>query len=158
MISCGKKNLKGFSLAEILIVLAIIAIVSVIAVSAFRGMNESQILDKSRLSIMSIINETRSSSMSSKDSSDHGVYIAEDKITTFVGQTYNPSDARNREYYLNSRVRVSSPVPTVVIFRRTSGVLSSGGQIVINISLRNNQNSSSSLTIFPTGLIQKDAQ
>jgi prepilin-type N-terminal cleavage/methylation domain-containing protein len=151
------KFISGFSLGEVLITLAIISIVSSIAVTAFKGMNERQVLDKSILSVMSIINETRSSSLSSKDSSDHGVYIEEGKITSFIGSNYSPTDSKNVIYDLNSLVRVSSSVPKTIVFKRTTGILFQNSPIVVNVSLKKDVNASSSIIVFPTGIIQKNA-
>jgi len=152
------KFITGFSLGEILVVLAIVAVISSIAIFAFRSMNENQILDKSRLSILSVINEARSSSLSSKDSSDHGIYVEEKKLTSFVGPIYIESDSRNIAYDLNSAVKISSPVPQSIVFKRTTGKLSTNDQIILIMSLKNDINASSSIIIFPTGIIQKNEQ
>lgn len=158
MISFYKnKNQKGFSFGEIMTVLAIIAMISSVAIFAFRNMNENQVLDKSVLSILSIVNEARSSSLSSKDSSDHGVYVEENRLVSFIGSSYNQSDPRNVIYDLNSMVKISSVVPVSIVFKRTSGKLSEDSQINLNISLKNNTNASSSLVIFATGIIQRNA-
>lgn len=152
-----KKNsfIRGFSLGEILIVLAIIAIVTSIVVSSFRGMNERQVLDKGLIGLVSIINEARSFSLASKDGSDHGVYIEEDRVTSFVGQSYNPNDSNNKTYQVNSALRISSSVPQSIVFKRTSGKLSVGYEITLRLSSKSDQNSSSTIKIYPTGIIQR---
>lgn len=149
-------NRKGFSLGETLIVLAVISIISSIVVVSFRGMNDRQVLDKGVKSMMSILNETRSLSLSSKDGSDHGVYLEEGKITTFIGSSYNQMNEKNKVYTIDPILKVSSEVPQTLIFKRTSGKLSVSQTFIINLALKNNLTSSSSITVFPTGMIQKN--
>ncbi len=152
------KQKNGFSLIEILISLAVLATISGIAVSVFKNVNEKQALDKSRLSVLAILNEARSASLASKDSSDHGVYLEEDKITTFTGSSYVQSDPKNIAYYFNSLVKISSPVPKTLVFKKTTGVLLDSSAQTISLSLRNKAEENLSISVFLTGLVQKNAQ
>jgi len=153
ILSCKTKKITGFSLIEILISLAILSVISAVAISVFKNINEKQVLEKTTLSVMTILNDARSASMSSKDSSDHGIFVEENKVTSFI-----PSDPNSSVYYLNNLVKISSSVPQTLIFKRAVGSVSLDTAKIVTLCLRSNTENNTAVTIFPTGLIQKNVQ
>ena len=62
---------SAFTLIEIIIVLAIVAVLSTLVTLSLSRANSQQTLDKGALTIVSLLNEARSSAISSKDFSDY---------------------------------------------------------------------------------------
>jgi len=148
------RPLFGFTVLEILIVIAIISILSAISFYSFSDLNKREVLEKETLKVLSLIQDARSLTLSSKNSSQYGVYFNTGSIVSFVGDTFNPSDTANVATNLSSRVSVSSinleGGGSEVVFQRLSGKTDQSG--TINISLVSDINSSTTIRIFETGL------
>src|SRR5208337_3503889 len=105
---------SGFTLLELLIVLAIIVLLAGVANFSFSQLSGGQSVDKTTLTVMSVLNSTRSLAMSGKDISNFGVRILKNKIISFEG-TYGNS---NSTYSLSNLVAIatSSGIGTDIIF------------------------------------------
>lgn len=144
----------GFTVLEILFVLLIIVILATISFSSFSNLNKRELLEKETLKILSIIQDARSLTLSSKNSSQHGVYFNVDSVVSFAGDVFNPSNPENTTTNLSSRISISSinleGGGSETVFERLSGKTSQFG--TIKISLLSDVNSSTTIRIFETGL------
>jgi len=147
-----KKN-KGFSLIEMVIVLAIVAILSYIAVLSFSKTNSREALDKSVLTLISILNEAKSEAISSKNFSNYGVRIQKDRVISFQG-TYGTD---NKTYIFPTSVTISTStgIGTDIIFKNTTGFTSASGTITFTTVNVNPQNKSI-VRVFSTGAIERN--
>ena len=74
------KFLMGFSFVEMLVVLAILTMLISIIVSSFSKVGGSESLEVTLTSVISVLNEAKSQAVSSRDASDYGVRILNNKL------------------------------------------------------------------------------
>ncbi len=148
---------KGFSLLEIVIVLTILTIISFIVVTVFSSFNSAQGLEKDTQSIMAYLDEAKSKTLSSRDASQHGVHFASTTVTLFRGSVYNPADAENRIFNLNSTVVIRGTALTGggsdVVFNRLTGETSQYGTITV---FSNRASTTRTVTIYKTGSVESN--
>lgn len=143
---------RGFMLIELIIVLTIITILVSITVSSFSTVGESEALDTSVMSTISVLNEARSSAISSKDASDYGVRILNDKLISFK----DSFGTLNSETVISNLVTISTStgIGTDIIFKNVSGSTNASGTITITVL--NDSSKNSLIKIYSTGVIEKN--
>lgn len=148
----SKNGIQGFTFVELMIVLAIIALIAGVANVSFSKLNGVQLVDKTTLSVMSVLNGAHSTAVSSKDASNFGVRIAKSNITSFEG-TYG---ANNASYPISNLIGISTStgINTDIIFQNLYGNTAASG--TITIYLLSNPQTSSTIQIFSTGAIQRN--
>ena len=146
---------SGFTLVELLIVLAVIALVASAATFSFTQLDGSQSIDKTTLSVLSFLNEAQSQAISSKDDSNFGVRILNNKVIFFEGASYGTASASS-SYGLSNLVAIatSSGIGTDIIFTSLTGQTSASG--TINIYLIASPKTSSTIQVFSTGVVQRN--
>ncbi len=150
-----KKNKQGFNAIELLVVLSIIALIVVIVLNIFIHVRKNQALVKDTEIIVEVLNEARSLTLSSKDSTNYGVHIASDKVTFFTGGTYSAGNSTNVVYPLNTTDTILtislSGGGSDVIFNRLTGETSQNGTVVVSSP---GISQSKTVTIYKTGVIE----
>lgn len=161
VLGAGGLNIRrGFTLLEILIVLAIIAVVSAISFFAFSGLQKNRILDKEAGIVISVLEEARSLTLASKESSRYGVFFSpnENKIVLFRGNDFISGVSTNKEYFLNNTVSISEinligEDADQIVFKRLSGETDQYGTIVL--SLTSDLEQTAIISVYPTGIIER---
>lgn len=134
-----KKN-KGISLIEILIVVSIIVIISAIVIPNFSKFHNQQVLQNTTEDVISLLNEARNSTISSKNSNTYGVHFQIDKVILFTGASFT-SDPSNKQVDLDSSVTI--PVAgginlngggSDIVFARITGDTIEYGTIIIQLT------------------------
>lgn len=150
MFNCIKSRNKGFTFVEIVAVLAIITFLSSIVVLSLNSLGGRQSLDKTTISIISILNEARSMAISSKDFSNYGVRISSDKVISFKNSYGN----ENKIFELSKLVTISDiKVSSDITFLKLSGNTSATG--TFSIALKNDLSQKNTIKISQTGLVEK---
>lgn len=130
---------KGISLIEILIIVSIIAIISAIVVPNLSKFRNQQVLQNTTEDIVSLLNEARNSTISSKNSNTYGVHFQSDKAILFTGTSFSISPS-NKQIDIDSSVII--PVTgginlngggDDVVFTRISGDTTNNGTIIIQL-------------------------
>jgi len=141
------KNLKnkGISLIEILVIISIIGIISAIVFPSFSSFHNKQELQNTTEDIVSLLNEARNSTISSKNSDTYGVHFEINKAALFVGSSYIEDDVSNKIIIFDSAVRIASVGGVVlngggknVIFARITGETTNYGTIQLFTHLSDN--------------------
>jgi Tfp pilus assembly protein FimT len=149
---------KGVTIIEILIVVTIIIIVATISTVGFSALNARQALEKDTIKIMSVLNEARSKTLSSKGPSQYGVHIDGTEVVLFRGTSYSPSDPENEVVTLSPRSRITqmtfSSGGSDIIFSRLTGASNKSGEITV--ALVNDLSTTRTITIYMTGIVQAD--
>ena len=127
-------NSRGFSLAEVVVVVAIIAILAVIGVGAFVSGRQSAEFDAVSDGIVSVLEKARSDALAGKGGTNFGVKINASSYVFFAGSSYNAGDSSNITYQVSSGFTLSTTLGgagSVVIFSRLTGTPSSTGTVTI---------------------------
>ncbi len=154
-IKCHRSNAStGFTLIEILIVIGIFLIISSIVFFSFSNLNKVQALDKSAMSVASVLEEARSLTLSSKDSSQYGVFFDDDEVVLFKGEDYDPNEIV-KTVSLNPLVEISEIFggdADEVVFERLTGKASEEGLVVV--SLKSDSEVQKIIKVYLTGLVE----
>lgn len=146
-------KLKGFTLLEILFSIAILGILVTIVTFSFSKLNSQQELENSTDLVVTILNEARSLTLSSKNDSQYGVYLDTSKVVLFEGISYSPTDATNVTTVLNSLVGIRN-ISLInggasIVFKRLTGDTNETGSF--EIYLINKPETFNTVNISSTG-------
>jgi prepilin-type N-terminal cleavage/methylation domain-containing protein len=154
-LSENKKN--GFTLIEIVMVIGIIGILSaIIALNLFKFRAE-QSLHNTTSDIISLLNEARINTISSKNSTNYGVHFETNRAVLFTGGTFAEPNSTNKQIDLDSSVLI--PVSgginlngggSDVIFTRLSGDTVGYGTIIVRLA--SDATRQKTITINKTGV------
>jgi prepilin-type N-terminal cleavage/methylation domain-containing protein len=135
-----KKNLfkNGFTLFETLIVLAIIGVLALIALPQFSKIKENQLLKSTVSDVLSAVDNARSKTLSSLNSSEYGVHFQADRIIIFKGKVFSSGATDNEILSIETPINISnvtlggvSSTSGDVYFNRLSGSPSTTGTVTI---------------------------
>lgn len=148
---------RGYSLIEITVTIAIMLIIIGISTRVFQNTNNKQSLEKAVTNVVSIINSVRSLAVSSKEFCNYGVTISttSNSLTSFVDPPNCTSDFQFTSLLLNSfgvLISTSTIDDGQIIFQKIEGNTISSGSFTLQ--LKNDSNSSTTITIYPTGLLE----
>ena len=149
----NKKNLsKGFTFAEMSVVLAIIAVLAVIVISSFGKVGGKEALDSTVVSIISVLNEAKSAAISSKDQSNYGVRIFQNQLVSFE----NTYGTNNNTLSISNLVRISTStgIGNDIIFSNVTGNSSASGTITVTVLSDPSKNST--IRIYSTGAVERN--
>jgi prepilin-type N-terminal cleavage/methylation domain-containing protein len=146
---------KGFTLIELLFVFGIILILTGIVFYSLSTFNKSQMLDRDTEKVVEVLRQARSQTLSAKNATNYGVYLASTTITLFTGNTYATTSSDNNQYPLLTSDLISTITLTgggsQIVFNRLTGETAQNGTIVLTSpSLSRTR----TITIYKTGVIQ----
>jgi len=144
----------GFTLLEILMTIAIFTIITVIIVAPLSDFRASRVLDAGVEDVVTILNEARIDTLSSKNNSQYGVHFESTRMVLFKGTTFVEPDSNNKEVLFDSALEMPSILlngsGVDVVFERLSGSTNQYGTIVLRV--KNNPSTSITITIEQTGI------
>jgi len=150
---------NGFSLPEIIVVLAIMLIITSVSTRIFQNANKKQSLEKAVSNIVSVINSVRSLAVSSKEFCSYGINISttSNSISSFVVLDPNCNSNNFEPTFLSlnnfGTIISSSTIGNgEVTFQRITGNIAN--TYFLSLQLRDNSDSSTTITIYPTGLLE----
>jgi prepilin-type N-terminal cleavage/methylation domain-containing protein len=153
------KRSRGFTLIEIVLALAIMLILAGIILISFATLNRTQALDRDTETIVQVLRQAQSQTLTSKNAMQYGVHFASSTATLFSGSTYSANDAGNLVYtlktsdlILNVSITGSS---TDVVFNRLTGETAQNGTILLQTQ---QANFTRTVTIYKTGVVQSTGQ
>jgi prepilin-type N-terminal cleavage/methylation domain-containing protein len=146
---------KGFTILEVLMGLVILVIATSIVLISLSKLNSSQVLEKNTSLVVSILDEARSLTLSSKDGLQYGVHFEPSSVTLFRGSTYSVSDPNNVVTSLDNRLEIEDITLTgdssSVVFKRLSGGTDQSGSL--EIFLKESPDNRRIISIVGTGVI-----
>jgi len=152
------KSNSGFTLIEIIITLGIISLISTALYASFASSNRRQVLEKQTASILALLEDAHSETLSSKNLYQYGVHLDADQAVLFRGSAYSALDASNQVQPLDNRVTISdislAGGGSDVLFDRLTGATSNSGSLTVTLAADNSQ--TKTITIFKTGLIESN--
>lgn len=145
---------KGFTLAEIMIVIGIMAVLAGLSATAFFDFSNYQSLDNDSYSALSHIQNARSLASNSYKFSEYGIRVASTSLSVFQGKTYSVAST-TLVLNLSSKVAVSainlSNGSTEFYFNKISGKPNATGTITFKL---NSSTTTKSIIINSTGLTE----
>lgn len=149
---------KGFTIIEIIVVVSIIALVITIIAFSFSKLNSSQALEKNADLVVSILDEARTLTLSSKNAFQYGVNLEDSQIVLFKGAVYSSSDPTNVVTSLHSLVGLRnitlSNGGASIVFKRLTGNTDETG--TAEIFLKATPEIFRIITINATGVVELD--
>lgn len=147
---------KGFSLVELIIVISIAMILTAISISTFFSVSDQQSLEKDVNYSISLVEKARLQTVNSKDNSQFGVRFSSSSVILFQGLTYVAGSSTNTVFTFSPKVEISSINLSGgvqnIIFEKITGKSSATG--TVNFRLKSNQNSSTTVVVYKTGLVE----
>ncbi len=152
---------KGINLLEILIVIAIMSIlISIIILNLSKFRNE-QSLQNTVSDVISLLNQARNDTISSKDSMTYGVHLESTRAVLFQGSTFTEPNSNNKEIDFDASVTVPASDGinltgggSDVLFNRIEGDTSDYGTIIIR--LVSDATRQKTITINQTGIVSSN--
>jgi Tfp pilus assembly protein FimT len=134
-----KNNKKGISAVELLVVVSILIIISSILFPKLSKFRKQQVLENTTEDIVSLLNEARNNTISSKNSTTYGVHFLSDKATLFAGAAFSELPD-NKEINFDHYVSIPGSGGinlngggSDVVFERLTGDTEQYGTIVIRL-------------------------
>ncbi len=128
---------KGFTLFEIIIGVAIIGVIAAVVAYPLSNFRRAQALRGGVEDLAAFIQESRSLTLSSRDSLQYGVHLETDRAVLFSGASYNAAAASNRTMYYPAGITASWSLAgsgANVIFNRLTGETDHYGTITLSLS------------------------
>lgn len=127
----------GFTVLELAIILAILSVLAAViftSMSSFRSGKALQVVSED---ILSLVEEARGYTLSSKDGYAYGVHFESSRIVLFRGSPYLSGDSNNKAIDIDGAVEISA-ISLVgggveVLFQRLTGKTSQNGSIIIRL-------------------------
>lgn len=146
---------RGFTLIEILVVVAILGILLTIATPAFSKFRQRSILNVETEEIISIVNQARIFTMSSRGDKQYGVHFDADKVVLFEGGTYTVGASSNKQHIFSPVVTLSPIVISGggfnIVFERLTGATTQNGTTTLFVV--GDTQASSTIVVSPSGLV-----
>ncbi|MEK7558366.1 MAG: prepilin-type N-terminal cleavage/methylation domain-containing protein [Patescibacteria group bacterium] len=145
---------RGVTAVELLLVLSVLAIIFTIAISPFSSFRDTQSLNSAAIQIVSLLNEARSATVASKESSQYGVHFEIGRAVYFKGTMFSEPSSYNKEIILDASIEVS--VITLegggndVVFEQLTGETSNYGSITLEA--KGSAGRQKKITVFRTGI------
>lgn len=98
---------KGFSLIELLVIIVILFLLTIIVVPRLIDFQREQALKNTTENIISLLNQAKTDSLSSLNSSNYGVHFTTNSAIYFIGDIFNSSDLNNYQIDFDSGVAIS---------------------------------------------------
>jgi prepilin-type N-terminal cleavage/methylation domain-containing protein len=126
-----KRKKLGFTLLEIMLVITLIGILLGIFMPAFSSLFFRNNIDSAGEKIKTELYRAHSYARSSKNDSSWGLYIENNRIILFSGNSYSNRDATKDEIEsLSGNLNISGL--TEIVFQKNSGLILNPGEISIS--------------------------
>jgi prepilin-type N-terminal cleavage/methylation domain-containing protein len=128
------KKIGGFSLIEILIAIAVLSIIAGVSVTSFFNWRSQKTIDSASDIAISVLGQARNLTVNAYQGKQYGVYVGKnDRLITFVGNSYNQIDPLNTITMLPTDKIISTSSPEAyVIFQKLTGLATGLNSFVIS--------------------------
>ena len=144
---------KGVTLIEILVAIAIAGMMLSVVIISFSEFRARQMMDAAVEVSLSAFAQAHLDSISSRNESQYGIHLDNDRVTYFVAPTYATGTVTNVVYKLHPSVEIANISlnggGNDIIFKRLDGSTSQYG--TFDIRVRAEPNLSKTITINGTG-------
>jgi Tfp pilus assembly protein FimT len=131
---------RGITIVELIIVLAVLGMIFMIIIPQFSAMRENQVLKGAVSDVLSSLDQAKSKTLASLDSSSYGVHLESDRVIIFKGTVFSANDINNETMSITAPASISNVTLAGVsgdsgdvFFNRLSGSPSATGTITVSI-------------------------
>lgn len=149
---------RGVSLIEFLIAFAVIAVIAAISFPVFSSIKKNQVLNNAVENVASALDQARSQTLASLDSSEYGVRFEADEIIIFKGTTYSFGSPDNQTVEITEPATISdvtlggvSGSSGELYFNRLTGMPDKAGTVTLSVA-----GITRTVTISATGATSKN--
>lgn len=144
---------RGLTIIEMIAVVAIIAVLATIAGGTFYSLRRQSALDSAAENIVALLNQARTKTLASENSSEFGLHFEIAKVAMFKGSVYSSASPDNEEFNLPAPVEISDFLPegSDVFFEKFSGNASQAGSITLR--LKSDPSKTKNIVISSTGIV-----
>ncbi len=146
---------KGFTFIEIIVAVAILMIITIVAITSLNTFRENQSLNNAVNETVSLINQARSTTLSSQDFSQHGIHFESARAVLFKGVAFSEPNVDNVVFATPSSVEISSIFlnggGVDMIFQKLTGKTDQFGSIIFRV--KNDISKTKTIYIKNTGII-----
>lgn len=143
----------GFTLLEIIISAGILVLIAALTAAAFSSFYKTLALNAAAENGLVMLQQARSNTLSSKDSSEYGVHFESSRIVFFKGAAFSEPNPDNEEYKLSSFVEIYgislNGAGSDVVFQKLTGKTGQYG--VISLRLKSDISKTKTITINSNG-------
>ena len=144
---------KGITVVELLIAAGIIIMLGTIIASVFHNFRDPIELNSAAEEGVSMLNDARSRTLSSKNSQQYGIHFASSSVVLFRGAVYSASDSNNEESIFPAGAEVSCIAlnggGADLVFDRLTGETNDYGAVIFR--LINQPSMMRKVIILPSG-------
>lgn len=148
-----KKNTRGFSLLELVIVIAILGVLVATIVPSFLKFRQSSVLNTETQELVTIINRARLLSVSSKNDQQFGVHFEAGQVVLFSGATYSAAATTNEAHVFSPAITLSSFTinggGSEVLFQKVTGATNQNATTTLMVV---GTTASTTVIVRPTGI------
>lgn len=149
MLVFNKKDKRGFTMIELIIVIVLMAILSALSAPIYNKFQNTNNVELANIQASQALRRAQILSQASSGDSAWGVYIGNSQITLFKGNTYVTRDTNFDEIYqIVDSIKVSGL--NEVVFEKFSGQTQNVGDIIFSI----NENFNKTITINGKGILE----
>ncbi|PIR58157.1 MAG: hypothetical protein COU71_00185 [Parcubacteria group bacterium CG10_big_fil_rev_8_21_14_0_10_38_31] len=149
---------KGFTLIEFIIAISIVLVLATLAIISFSSFRNNQALSNSFSGVISIINEAKIDTISSKDGSSYGVHFEADRVVLFKGVTFSEPNPDNKEFEFSPLVEISlitlNGGGSDMAFKRLTGKTDQYGSLILRV--KSDISKTKTINITPSGSINQN--
>ncbi len=149
---------KGITLIETLLVVVLGTIVTGFVALSFSKVDEHEALETGADTVVSVLSEARSLTLSAAADTRYGVHFDTDQVVLFRGATYSSSASTNVPTQLNAKVGLRNIALTGggsnVVFNRLTGATSHSGSF--EIYLKSATSTYRTINISATGVSERN--
>lgn len=128
---------KGFTLIEFIIAISIVLVLATLSVISFSSFRNNQALSNSFSDVISMINEAKINTISSKDGSSYGVHFEAGRAVLFKGLIFSEPNSDNRDLNLSPLIEISSISlnggGSNLIFKKLTGKTDQYGSLIFRV-------------------------
>jgi len=135
-----RKNKKGFSLIEIIIVLAIFVLISSVGLFfSFDHLRSQNFVSETRL-LVRLLENVRQKSLMNENQNPHGLFLWENSFVLFEGKKFNLDSETNLFFDRNLAIDIETNFSeSQIIFKNISGGLDTSGNFLLSDGVRNRE-------------------
>ncbi len=151
--NCKLETSYGFTLIELVIALGVMVLLISVIWTGLEKTRKNQALSTGVETVLSALREARTKTLSLEGNQSYGVYLEEDRVVIFPGESFSEPNILNQEFWLEKAISISTTSLAVststILFNAVTGEVPNYG--TITISLKSDASTNRTINVSRTG-------